>query len=340
MRRREFIARTAAMATVGLPWSAGAQTSSSPGSKRIAIVDPASRAEDLTINSAIPIKAYFTELSRLGYVDGRNLTVDRFLGLGQPERLAEIAQAAVASHPDLIVAIGGPVARQLKPLTTIIPIIAISGDPVVGKLVTNLAKPEGNITGVSVDTGPGIYSKRLEVLRETTRKLTNVRILTPTSAVPFWEMIKAPIQEAAAQAGIAISLAVVTGKADRAGFESVFDAMEKDQVDGVTVGEASENLANRKLIVELAAKHRLPTIYPYREYVDLGGLVSYGIDLDDVYRRMADMTVEVLLRGAKPADIPYYQQTKFELVLNQKTARSLGLEFPPTLLTAADEVIE
>src|SRR5262249_23959141 len=123
MRRREFIARSAATAAVGLPWPARAQTSSSPASKRIAIVDSGNRAEDLTINSAHPIKAYFTELSKVGYVEGRNLTVERFLGLGQPERLAEIAEAAVASRPDLIVAQGGPVARQLKPLTTIIPII-------------------------------------------------------------------------------------------------------------------------------------------------------------------------------------------------------------------------
>ena len=143
MKRREFIAGTAATAAVGLPWSAGAQTSSSPASKRIAIVDPAARAEEL--------KAYFTELSRLGYVEGRNLSVEWFFGLGQPERQAEIAQAAVASHPDLIVAISGPVARRLKPLTSDIPIIAITGDPVLGKLVTNLARPDGNITGVSVE---------------------------------------------------------------------------------------------------------------------------------------------------------------------------------------------
>jgi putative ABC transport system substrate-binding protein len=317
-----------------------AQTNSSPASKRIAIVDPAARAEDLSINSATPVKAYFTELSRLGHVEGRNLTVERFLGLGLPERQAEIARAAVDSHPDLIVAIGGPVARRLKPLTNVIPIVAITGDPVLGKLVTNLARPDGNITGVSVDTGPDIYSKRLEFLRETARKLTNVRVLMPSAAIPFWEWIKAPTQESAARIGIAISPAVVTGKADRAGFEGVFDAMEKDRVDGLSVGETSENFVNRQTIVELAARYRLPTIYPYREYVDIGGLLSYGIDLGDAYRRMADMTVDVLLRGAKPADIPYYQQTKFELVLNRRTAKSLGLEFPPTLLTAADEVIE
>jgi putative tryptophan/tyrosine transport system substrate-binding protein len=339
MRRREFIAGIAAMATVGLPWSACAQTNSSPTAKRIAIVDPALKAEELSINSTTPHKAYFTELNRLGYVEGRNLIVERYLALGQPERLPEVARAAVASHPDLIVADGGPVARQLKPLTTSIPIIAISGDPVLGQLVTNLARPDGNITGVSVDTGPELYGKRLEVLREATRKLTNVRLLIPSSAVPFWEMTKAPVQEAAARAGIAISPAVVTGKADRAGYERVFDAMEKDQVDGLSVGETSENIANRELIVELAARHRLPAIYPWREFVDIGGLLSYGIDLEDVYHRMANVTARVL-SGAKPADIPYYQQTKFELVLNQKTARSLGLEFPPTLLTAADEVIE
>ena len=127
-------------------------------------------------------------------------------------------------------------------------------------------------------TGPGIYSKRLEFLRETARKLTSVRALMPSAAIPFWEVIKAPLQESAARVGIAISPAVFTGKTDRAGFESVFDAMEKDQVDGLSVGETPENFANRELIVELAARHRLPATYPFREYVDIGGLSWCSIE--------------------------------------------------------------
>jgi putative tryptophan/tyrosine transport system substrate-binding protein len=338
MRRREFMAGAAATATVGFPTSARAQTASVSTPKRIAIVDPASKAEEVTINGIRSFKSYFSELNRLGYIEARNLIVERHLGLNQPERQAENTRAVVASHPDLIVAIGGPVARQLKPLTTTIPILAISGDPVAGGIVTNLARPDGNITGVSVDTGLELYGKRLELLRETARKLTDVRVLTHSSALPFWEAQKIPLREAAARVGIAIAAAVLSEEVDAA-YKQVFDLMERDQVDGLMVGETSESFSHRELIVELAAKHRLPTIYPFRDYVEIGGLLSYGIDLGDVFRRVTEMTADVL-KGAKPADIPYYQQTKFELLLNQKTATSLGLKFPATLLVAADEVIE
>jgi putative ABC transport system substrate-binding protein len=146
------------------------------------------------------------------------------------------------------------------------------------------------------------------------------------------------VQEAAARAGVTISPAVLGAKLDREAFEQVFDLMDKEGVDGLVVAEA-DTPAFRELIVDLVARHRLPTIYPYREFVEVGGLLSFGVNYGDVLRRMATMTADVL-SGAKPADIPYYQQTKFELVLNRKTATSLGLEFPATLLTVADEVIE
>ena len=339
MRRREFIAGTAATAAMNSTARAYAQTDArSPVAKRIAIVESTRKLEEMTINGTTDWKAYFTEFRRLGYIEGQNLIVERYSALGRTDRQAENARAVVASKPDLIVAVGGPIARQLKPLTTTIPIIAISGDPVAGRLVTNLARPDGNITGVSVDTGPELYGKRLQFLHEAVQKLANVRVLFPLSAVPFWEMTKAGVQEAGARVGISVSVAVLREKIDREAYEQVFDLMEGDRTDGLMVGEV-ENFTYRELIVELAARHRLPTIYPFREYVEVGGLLSFGINLGDAFRRMADMTANVF-RGAKPADIPYYQQTKFELLLNQKTARSLGLEFPATLLAAADEVIE
>ena len=335
MRRREFIAATAVLV---LGASARAQTNARMP-KRIAIVDPIWKPEDVTINGLAPFNAYLTELKRLGYVEGENLIVELYLALGRPERQAENTRAAVASHPDLIFATAGSIARQLKPLTTTIPIIAISADPVATKIVTNLARPDGNITGVSVDAGLGIYAKRLELLREVTQKLTTVPLLYSASGLPFWEMaLRAPLQEAGARLGISVSVAVPAETTDRASFERAFDLIIAAGADGLMVGDTSEILRSRELIIELPAKHRLPTI-SYREFVEAGGLMSYGIDLRDVFRRMADMTVDVL-RGAKPADIPYFQLTKFELVLNRKTARSLGLEFPTTLLTAADEVIE
>ena len=329
MRRREFIAGSAVTAAISFAGPVCAQTRSSVVN-RIAIVDPAIRAEDLTINGHAGLKAYFGALNSLGYIEGQNLTVERYSALGQPERLAEIARAAVASHPDLLFAIGGAVVRQ--------PIIATSNDPVAGKLVTNLARPDANITGVSVDAGLELFGKRFGVFREVVRKLTNVRVLIASSGLLFWETIRTRLEEDAARLGISVSFEVPK-EADRVSYERAFDLIAADRADGLMVSEGSENTTNRKLIIDLAARHRLPAIYPYREYVELGGLLSYGINLSDVFRRVATMTADVL-KGTKPADIPFYQETKFEPVLNRTTASSLGLEFPVSLIASAEEVIE
>jgi putative ABC transport system substrate-binding protein len=223
------------------------------------------------------------------------------------------------------------------PLTATIPILTTSADPVASGLVTNLARPDGNITGINVDVGATLYGKRLRFLRETVGKLTNVRLLIPASAIMYWEMVTEP---RLLRAGVPITAAVLADKVvDREAYERVFDAMEAERVDGLVVADAPEHITNREVIVDLAARHRLPTIYPYREYVDVGGLASYGTDTADLLRRLANMADQIL-RGAKPGDIPFYQQTKFDLVLNRTTARSLGLEFPTTLLAVADEVIE
>jgi putative ABC transport system substrate-binding protein len=153
------------------------------------------------------------------------------------------------------------------------------------------------------------------------------------------EALKVPLQQTGARFGISVSAAAAPAENDRASYERAFDLIVADGADGLMVGESGEFVRSRELIVELVARHRLPAIYPYPVFVEAGGLMSYGIDIEDVFRRAADMTVDVL-RGAKPADIPYYQQTRFELVLNRTTARSLGLEFPPSLLAIADEVID
>jgi putative tryptophan/tyrosine transport system substrate-binding protein len=340
MRRREFIAGTAITAALSVAKHVYAQTDArSPGIKRIAIVHNAEKPEEMTIDGRRTFKAYFGELKRLGYVEGQNLLVDRYSALGQSEYYGDLARTIVASHPDLIIAVSGPLARQLKLLTTTIPILVGSGDPVAGGLVTNLARPGGNITGVSVDAGLGVYDRRLQFLGETVRNLRNVRVLIPSSAMMFWETGLAPLREAAGGVGIRIAAALLGEKLDRAAHERVFDEMETDRVDGLMVAHQGENLTNRQLIADLAAKHRLPAVYPHRDFVDVGGLLSYGSDLEDVMRRLADMTDQVM-KGAKPADIPVYQQTKFELVLNRTTAKSLGLEFPVSLLAVADEVIE
>jgi ABC-type uncharacterized transport system substrate-binding protein len=360
MRRREFIAGTAAIATTGIAQPISAQTNAQlPVAKRIAIFHPTEPPEGMTINGRRSFKAYFGGLNKLGYVEGQNLIVERYSALGQPDRIGDLAREIVASHPDVIVPFSTVFIREIMALTTNIPMVAPTADPIPYGLATSLARPDRNVTGVVMDAGLEIWGKRVQLLSETARKLTKVGFFTANpSAAPIPRGHSAFVREAAEQAGIAAAFVVVAGKFDRAAYERTFatvvvggekigqvayertfDAMEKEGVDGIVGSEAAEFLTYRQLIVDLAARHRLPAIYPYREFVEVGGLMAYGIDLVDVMRRVADMTGQVL-RGKKPGDIPFYRQTKYELVLNRKTATSLGLEFPLTLLTAADEVIE
>ena len=337
MRRRDFILGTAATAAMGFATEVHGQSDArSPGVKRVALFHPTERPESLSFKTHGAYSAYFVGLNKLGYVEGKNIVVEGYSGLGRPDHYGDVARAIVASHPDLIISISGTLTRVLKPLTTTIPILAATADPVAGGIVTNLARPEGNITGISADAGLEIFGKRFQLLRDTVGHLNNVRLLIPATSIYVWEMGIAPLL---LQVSIPITAEVVTGKLEPEAYERVFAKMLAEKVDGLLVGDAPEQVTDRQVIVNLAEKYRLPTIYPYREYVDSGGLLSYGIDRSEIYRRLADLTDQVL-RGAKPSDIPYQQQTKFELVLNRKTATSQGLKFPPTLLAAADEVIE
>jgi putative ABC transport system substrate-binding protein len=339
MRRRDFMAGSAAAAALGVAgWPVYAEINAgSPVPKRIALVSPSLRPDQMTSSGRRSFKAYYQELDRLGYIEGKNLIVERYSVLGRHDR-EEIARAVVGSRPDLILAMSGALTRALKPLTATIPILAIAGDPVAGGIVTSMAKPGGNITGVSTDAGLEIYGKRLQFLVETARRLAKVRFLMTTTTRGLWETTALDVlRDAAGRAGISIDAAAVSTPVDQAAYEQVFEAMERDRVEGLIVSD--DHMAYRQLIADLAARYRLPAIYPFREFVDAGGLLSYGIDLVDLYRRLAVMTSEIL-RGAKPSDIPYYQMTKFDLVLNRATARSLGLDFPPTLLATANDVIE
>ena len=209
--------------------------------------------------------AYFQELDRLGYIEGKNLIVEFYSVLGRHDRTEEIARAVVASRPDLIFAQTGALTRALKPLTATIPILAITGDPVAGGIVKSLANSGGNITGVSVDPGLGIYGKRFQFLVETARRPANVRFLMTTTGRWLWETKAGDaLRDPASWAGISIDAALVSTPVDQAAYEQVFEAMEKDRVDGLIVSDASDHLAYRHLIVDLAARYRLPAIYCYQ----------------------------------------------------------------------------
>ena len=360
MRRREFITGTAASAALSFAWPACAQTNPrSPGAKRLAIFHPSEPPEGLARNGRY--KAYFDELNRLGFVEGQNLIVERYSALGQFDRFGDLAREIVASRPDVILPISNLFIKQVLALAPGVPMVGPTGDPVSFGFSTSLARPDRNFTGVVVDAGLEIWAKRVQLLLETgPRKLSNVGFLgvNPFAPGSIQHGPSEHVLEAARRVGIKATYVVVGGnfdraayerifdaviiggeKVDRAAYELTFDAMEKAGVDGIVASDTPELGTNRQLIVDLAARFKIPAIYPFRNFVEVGGLMAYGVDSIDLMRRVANMTAEVL-RGAKPSDIPFYQQTKYELVLNQKTARSLGLEFPPALLMTADEVIE
>jgi putative ABC transport system substrate-binding protein len=209
-------------------------------------------------------------------------------------------------------------------------------DPVAMGLVPSIARPGGNITGVTIAGGLEIIGKRMGLLVEAMPKLSIVGYLASRT---FWEDSRGvAVKEAANQAGISLS-PVMLSAFDEAEYQRVFRSMEQDRVSAFMVSEEPEHVTNRATIVELAAKGRFPTIYPFREFVEDGGLMAYSINQVDVYRRVASL-IGKILGGANPGDIPFYQPTKFELSINLKTAKALGLEMPAMLLGRADEVIE
>ena len=221
--------------------------------------------------------------------------------------------------------------------TATIPIVTIIADPIALGLVTSIARPGGNITGATNAAGLELTGKRIGLLVEAMPKLSTLSYLVSR---PFWEDTRgAAAREAAKRVGLSLKAALLGSAFNEAEYQRVFRSMEQDRADALMVSEDAEHVTNRATIVELAAKGRIPAIYPFREFVEVGGLMAYSIDLADIYRRVANL-IDKILRGANPGDIPFYQPTKYELSINLKTAKALGLEMPAMLLGRADEVIE
>jgi putative ABC transport system substrate-binding protein len=332
MRRRGVIAGLLLAAAARSAWG---QTPAKQ--HRIAIVTsviPAYLISETGGDSAS--RLLFAQLRRSGHVEGRNLVVERYSAEGHPERLPDLARAVVASNPDLIVAAGGPVAHAFAAATGSIPIVATFADPVKSGLVASLARPGSNITGVSVDAGIEIVGKRLQLLKEAVPTATKVAYLdvsgSPDGAV-------APIlAEASRMLGISL-IVLPLRESTPPEYERVFGEMVKQRMDAMLVSDAGEPLAFRQLIAQLAEKNRLPTMCAALDYVEVGGLMAYAADPTAVFQRVAD-DVHQIFSGAQPADIPIIQPTKFELVINLITAKALNLTPSPTLLAAADGVIE
>jgi putative ABC transport system substrate-binding protein len=334
MQRREFITLLGGAAAT---WPLAAQAQQPARMKRIAVVTPATKVSEISVSGRPYYRAFFEELSRLGYVEGQNLGVERYSGEGQPERYAELARYVVNMHPDLILTAGAHLSSDFKMATTTIPIVTVMFDPVALGLVASIARPGGNITGVTIAGGFEIIGKRMGLLGEAMPKMSTVRFLASRR---YWEDTRgAASREVAKTAGIVLSPAVLGSAFNEAEYQRVFTSMEQDRADALMVSEEPEHITYRATIVELAAKGRIPTIYSFREFVEVGGLMAYSINQEDMYRRVANL-IDTILKGANPGEIPFYQPTKFDLSINLKTASALGLEMPAMLLARADEVIE
>ena len=333
MKRREFITLVGGAAAA---WPLAVRAQQPAKMKRIAMVHPSRKVDELTINGAPHYKAFFEELGRLGYVEGQSLAVERYSGEGRIERYSELAREVVGSHPDLIFAMSGAIALPLKLAATTVPIVTITADPIALGLVPSIAHPGGNITGVTVDAGLEIYGKRFGLLAEAMPKLSRAGYLA--SRAQWKRPSGASAREAAKRAGIPLTAGLMDAF-NEAEYRRALSTLKQDLVDAIMVSDEGEHVTYRIALVELIAKGAIPAIYPYRELVEVGGLMAYSIDLADVYRRAAGQIAEIL-KGTRTGDIPFYQPTRFDLTINLKTAKALGLEIPATLLARADNVIE
>jgi len=334
MKRREFIA---ALGGAAAAWPVAARTQQPATQQRIAIFHPAIPTTLITeTGGGSAWRAFFAELRRLGYIEGENLIIERYSAEGHHERYADLAREIVTSNPDLIVTGTNPVVIVFKAATSTIPVVAFMLDPLKAGLVTSLARPGGNLTGITLDAGIEIWGKRLEMLKEAIPSTARAAFLGMREG---WEGSSGQVlRDAGSQLGISLVF-MLPQNGTPSEIERVFAAMEQQRPDAVLVSGEGDLYAHRQLIVELAEKNRLPAMCPYRDYVEAGGLMAYTVDLAELLRRMA-VNVHQILKGAKPGDIPIYQPTKFELLINLKTARALGLTLPLALLARAAEVIE
>ena len=338
MRRRELILLFGVVSTASLAGLLAARAQQPRKEHRVAIVTPSDPVAELTLGGGNPhYEAFLQELRRLGYVEGLNLVIERYSGEGRTEHYAELVKEVVSRNPDLIFAATSLLVRQFKDATARIPIVGFTADPVAYGIVTDLARPGGNVTGISADAGVGLWSKRLEFLRAAVPKASRLAFLTYRLS---WEGAQGNVlREAARAAGIELLGPPLDDPVQPSEYKRVLALMAQQNAHGLIVGDTSINFTYRKLIVDLAEVNRLPAIYPYREYLRLGGLMGYAIDSQDLLQHAANQ-VDRILRGEKPGEIPYYQPSTFELIVNLKTAKALGIDLPSSFLARADEVIE
>lgn len=332
MRRRDFITGLGSAATWSL--TARAQGQTRPVPLIGAIWAGGSASAPMLVRDR---EAFQRGLQEDGYVDGRNIALESRYG-GKPDDFRRAAEELAQLGPDVIMAGSTPAALAAKRATSTIPVVGVSlADPVADGLVASLARPAGNVTG-NTFIGPELGPKRLELMREIVPTATRIAALQHPgvySESTMRSMLEA-IEKKARETGMALQVFNARGPED---FDFAFEAMAKANSEAVMIMPSPVFYVNNHRLVELAASRRLPTIFAYREAVEAGGLLCYGADIADLFRRAAHYVVKIL-GGAKPGDLPVEQPTKFELLINLNTARTLGLTIPPSLLAQADEVIE
>ena len=278
------------------------------------------------------LEAFRQEMGKLGWAEGKNFTIEYRFAEQKSEWLPELAAELVRLKVDLIVTSGGPTPLVAKKATSTIPIVMTNSvDPVGAGLVASLARPGGNITGNS-GLSPELITKMLELLKDAIPRLSRVGLLrSPRGVVEDFQRLQLGELRSAAVA-LKLKLEEIETQPDTKGLESAFQTAKQKQVGAIMVNPGRRFAAERKRIVELASEYRLPAIYFSKEYVDEGGLMSYGVDFDDLFRRAA-VYVDKILKGAKPADLPVQQATKFEFVINLNAAKQIGLTIPNRVLS-------
>jgi putative tryptophan/tyrosine transport system substrate-binding protein len=298
---------------------------------RIGLLDPSTAS-----GSAVRWEAFRQELSKLGWIEGKNIAIEYRFAEQKPERLPELAADLARLKVDLIVVSGTPPALAAKNATTAIPIVMTStADPVGLGLVASLARPGGNVTGLA-GLGPELNTKRLEILKDAVPKLARVGLLR-RPVVNVGQDLQLKELRLAALA-LKLKLEEIDAQLDAKGLENAFQTAKQKQVSAIMTTAIRSFFAERKRIVELAGKYLLPAIYPEKGFVDEGGLMSYGEDVADLFRSAA-VYVDKILKGAKPADLPVQQATKFEFIINLKAAKQINLTIPVRVLERANQVI-
>jgi putative tryptophan/tyrosine transport system substrate-binding protein len=334
MKRRDFVIALLLTAT-----TASAQAQQRAKVYRLAVVDPINPVADLTEAGGLPYyRAFFERLRQLGFAEGQNLEVKRFSGEGHSERFDGMVTEVINLKPDVVFVPSTRLLFMFKEATATIPLVGVMADPVRFGLVASLARPGGNITGVAHDPGIEFYNKRYELLKEAVPTASKLGILVSQAFIEK-TTAGAATREAARRAGIEIMLPIEALYWGEEEYRPAFTRMAREGVDGIIVTEQNENWTYRRSIIALAKEFHLPAIYPDRIFVELGGLISFGADWVDSGRDCARVVAEIF-NGANPANIPISQPTKYELSLNLKTAKALGIEIPPSLLVQADKVIE